>query len=162
MQLLLNAGATVEAQPEDGYTSVSTVAENGNREIMELLLSAGGKSVLNNFDYVYRTPLMWAAEKGDIEIVRMLIDAGADVNAFDEIHIGTNALLEAVKRGGSYEMIELLVNAGADPTITGWMGITALDEARWRVEEKSRKRSKLEDQEIFSLLEETAKKYTIH
>lgn len=60
----------------------------------------------------------------------MLIDAGADVNAFDEIHIGTNALIEAVKRGGSYEMIELLVNAGANPTITGWMGITALDEAR--------------------------------
>lgn len=157
VQLLLNAGATVEAeQPEDGCTSVSTVAQNGNREIMELLLSAGGKSVLNDFDYSYRTLLMWAAEKGDIEIVRMLIDAGADVNVFDEIHAGTNALLEAVQRGGSYEMVELFVNAGADPTITGCMGITALSaarfEARWRAE----------GQEILSLLEEAAKKYPTH
>lgn len=50
----------------------------------------------------------------------------------DEIHAGTNALLEAVKRGGSYHMVELLV-AGAAPTIPGFIGITALDEARWCV-----------------------------
>jgi ankyrin repeat protein len=102
---------------------------------------------------------MWAAEKGDIEIVRMLIEAGADVNAFDEIHPGTNALLEAVKRGGSYEMVELLVNAGANPTITGCMGSTALDEARWRV--KFSTPSKEEALKLFALLEEAAKKYTI-
>lgn len=161
VQLLLNAGATVEAeQPEDGYTSVSTVAQNGNREIMELLLSAGGKSVLNDFDYSYRTPLMWAAEKGDIEIVRILIDAGADVNAFNEIHPGTNALLEAVKRGGSYEMVELLVNAGADPTITGFMGITSLDESRWRVKFSTPSKEE-EDLKILALLEEATKKYTV-
>lgn len=156
VQLLLSAGATVEAEePEDGHTSVHSAAENGNREIMELLLSAGGKSVLNKFDYSYRTPLMWAAEKGELEVVRMLIDAGADVNAFDEIHAGTNALLEAVKRGGSYEMVALLVNAGADPTIPGFMGITALSEARRCV--KFSTPSKEEALKVFALLEEAAK-----
>lgn len=158
VQLLLSAGATVEAeQPEDGYTSVSTVAQNGNREIMELLLSAGGKSVLNDFDYSYRTPLMWAAETGDPEIVRMLIDAGADVNASDEIHAGTNALLEAVKRGGSYEMVELLVNAGANPTMPGFMGITAMSEACRCV--KFGTPSQEEALKVFALLEEAAKNF---
>lgn len=161
VRLLINAGATVEAQPEYGYTSLHEAAIHGNREIVELLLSADGESALNKFDEVSRTPLMWAVEKGHLEIVRMLIEASADVNAFDEPRIGDTVLREAAELG-SYQMIELLVNAGADPTIPGWMQITALDEAHKRVEEKSRKRSKLEEQEILSLLEETAKKYTIH
>lgn len=159
VRLLLNAGATVEAeQPKDGYTSVHIAAEHGNREIMELLLSAGGESALNKFDEVSRTPLMWAVEKGHLEIARMLIEAGADVNAFDELKIGNTALRQ-ITDVGSYEMIELLVKARADPTIPGWMQITALDMARKRAEEKSRKRSKSEDLKILSLLEETAKKY---
>lgn len=137
VRLLLNAGATVEAeQPEDGYTSVHVAAEHENREITELLLSAGGKSALNKFDYVARTPLMRAVEKGHIEIARMLIEAGADVNAFDELKIGNTALRQ-IANVGSYEMIELLVKARANPTIPGWMGITALHMARKRAEEKA-------------------------
>lgn len=131
---------------------------HGNREIVEFLLSAGGKSALNKFDEVSRTPLMWAVEKGHFEIARMLIEAGADVNAFDEPRIGDTVLREAAELG-SYQMIELLVNAGADPTIPGWMQLTALYMARKRAAEKSRKRSKEEDIKILSLLEETAKKY---
>lgn len=159
VRLLINAEATVEAQPECGYTSLHQAAIHGNREIVELLLSADSKSTLHKFDEVSRKPLMWAGEKGHLEIVRMLIEAGADVNAFDEPRIGNTVLREAAELG-SYEMSELLVNAGADPIIPGWMQITALDQARKRAEEKSRKRSKLEDQEILSLLEETAEKNT--
>lgn len=54
-------------------------------------------------------------------------------------------------------MIELLVKAGANPTIPGWMQITSLDLARKRAEEMSKKRSKEEDIKILSLLEESAK-----
>lgn len=162
IRLLIAAGATVEAeQPKDGYTSLHVAAEHGNREITELLLSSGGKSALDKFDEISHTPLMWAAEKGHLEIVQLLIEAGADVNAFDESRIGNTVLREIVEVG-SYEIIELLVKAGADPTIEGWAQITALDIARRRAKQKSRKRSKQEDFEILALLEETAKKYITH
>lgn len=158
VRLLLNSGA-IEAQHEDGYTSLHASAESGNQEIVELLLGAGGKSALNKFNELSRTPLMLAVEKEHFEIARKLIEAGADVNAFDEPRIGNTALREIADLG-SYEMIELLVQEGADPTIPGWMGISALDLARRRVGKKSRKFSKEENLKILALLEETAKNYT--
>lgn len=123
---LIEAGARVDAeQPEDGDTSLHLASENSNLEIVRLLLKAGGESALDRFNYVSRTPLMWAAEKGNIEIAKALIEAGSDVNAHDESRIGNTALLIATENR-DFEMAQLLVASGADPTIPGWMGITAL------------------------------------
>ena len=57
------------------------------------------------------TPLMKAAEDGNIVGVQRVIQAGADVNKRDKD--GYTALIWA-GFGGHYECTELLLNAGAD------------------------------------------------
>jgi ankyrin repeat protein len=59
------------------------------------------------------TALMAAAERGRIEIVNLLVDAGADV-CFRGSGGWTALMLAA--RGGHREVVEHLLNAGADPS----------------------------------------------
>ena len=64
-------------------------------------------------------------------MARRLIDAGADVNAVDDSSAGDPALKVAVAEHG-LDMIRLLLDAGANPYIPGWMQATAVDKARSR------------------------------
>jgi ankyrin repeat protein len=93
-------------------------------------LIAGGHPV-NAFDDLALTPLHYAAREGHLKVMKALIDAGADVNARDERRIGNTPLRE-VAGNCSYQVAKLLIGAGADPMIPGWMQITALDEAAQR------------------------------
>lgn len=67
-----------------------------------------------------KTPLMVALSSGDMESVRVLIDAGADVNARD--YCGRTVLHQAafsIVSGGDYdEMAKLLIEHGSDAKIT--------------------------------------------
>ena len=63
--------------------------------------------------------------------MRTLLASGANVNAHDERVIG-NTPLRGVADNCSFEVAKILVDAGADPTIPGWMQITALHKARQR------------------------------
>lgn len=95
------------------------------------------------------TPLHYAVKSSHIEVVRYLLSVGANVNAHEEEKIGETPLGE-VAANCSYEMAELLVKAGANPTIPGWTQLTALDHARDRKRE--------EGVRVYKLLVETAKK----
>jgi hypothetical protein len=69
------------------------------------------------------------------------------VNAHDESVIG-NTVLGDVASNCSFEVAQILVAAGADPTIPGWMQLTALD--------KSQERKEPEGVRVHRLLEHTA------
>jgi ankyrin repeat protein len=86
---------------------------------------------VNAFDEIGKTPLHYAVEKEHFDVVRFLIEAGADVNAHHESTIGNTPLAE-VAGNCSLGMANLLINAGADPTIRGWMQLNALDRAQNR------------------------------
>ena len=158
IRLHLRYGAKVsKEQPEDGETSLHRASAHGRIGIVKLLLDAGGRSVLDTFNYISRTPLMCAAENEHFEIAQLLIKAGSNVNAFDEPNIG-NTVLREIAQTGSYEMIKLLVDAGADPTIPGWMQLTALDQARERVQNS--KKPSAEAVAILKLLEGVAARFS--
>lgn len=80
-------------------------------------------------DYCGRTPLMCALGAGDIESAKVLIDAGADVNARD--YCGRTPLIYAaisVLHGGDYDsMAKLLIEHGADTDVTDNFGQSVQD-----------------------------------
>jgi ankyrin repeat protein len=105
------------------------------------------KYPLNRFDDLGQTPLHYAVQNNRLEVVKRLIEAGANVNAHDERVIG-NTPLSDYARECTYEMAKVLIDAGADPTIRGWMQMNALDGVRERKDANARK--------IVRLLEEAA------
>lgn len=79
-----------------------------------------------------QTPLLVAVWNDDLEAVRMLVEAGVDINHVNRL--GWTALLEAVllSDGGKthQQIVEILLKAGADREIPDFEGRTALDHAR--------------------------------
>lgn len=65
-------------------------------------------------DWSYLTPLCLAVQAGNLQIVRWLIDAGADVNHCDGI--SPTALYEAVSMR-NVELTNYLLDSGADPNL---------------------------------------------
>ena len=122
-------------------------ADEGDFDKVKELVGEGYD--LNAFDEdLSLTPLHYAAKGEHFEIVKFLLSVGADVNAHDEVRSGETPLGE-IAASCSYEIAELLVNAGANPTIPGWMKITALDRARERKKEEGRR--------VYELLAKIAK-----
>ncbi|KAH9908682.1 ankyrin repeat-containing domain protein [Xylariomycetidae sp. FL2044] len=68
----------------------------------------------DDFDQaLYRTPLQHAAYEGDIEPIRILLQAGANINAPAYFERGATALVWAVIRG-HFETVLFLLQQGAD------------------------------------------------
>jgi ankyrin repeat protein len=124
-----------------------SAAQDGDLAKVEKLLLA--KYPVNRFDSLGKTPLHYAVAKEHFDVVEALIRAGANVNAHDERVIGDTPLGDCAK-SGSFEMIRRLLDAGADPTIPGWMQLTAIhrDEDRKDANAKT----------ILRLLQDAAKR----
>ncbi|KAJ8712394.1 hypothetical protein PYW07_005236 [Mythimna separata] len=67
--------------------------------------------------------LLIAAELGDENMIRLLIEQGIDINGMD--HIGRNALHFAVSSGNE-EAVAALLAAGVDPNVKDNLGMTPL------------------------------------
>ena len=116
-------------------------AQSGDIELIKALLEEG--LPINAFDEdLSRTPLHYAAMEGHIDAVRYLINAGADVNAHEEEKIGETPLGE-IAANCTFEMAKVLIEAGADPTIPGWMALTAMDRSAERQQPGGKKIHKL-------------------
>jgi ankyrin repeat protein len=70
------------------------------------------------------TALHWAADRGDLELVKMLLRAGANIRATTRLGGFTPLLMAA--RNGNAAIIEALLNAGADVNGATTTGTTAL------------------------------------
>jgi ankyrin repeat protein len=81
---------------------------------------------VNIVDSTLRTPLHWAATRGDGEAVRSLLEAGANANVQDNLK-GTPLTLAA--SSGSVRILELLILAGADVNAKNSYGSQAIHHA---------------------------------
>ena len=102
----------------------------GNVEEVRHLLSIGVNPNCRESDHLRLTPLIKAAWRNRKDIVKLLLDRGADPNMGDAN--GTTPLILAHNKGHP-AVIELLLGAGADINKANNMGSTVLHEAaaRW-------------------------------
>jgi GNAT superfamily N-acetyltransferase len=104
-------------------------AQDGDAKQVEQLIKGGYSP--NKFDELGKTPLHYAAAGEHFEVVSLLLAHGANVNAHHEPTI-SNTPIADVAQTCSLKMAQLLLDAGADPTIRGWMQLHAIHHAEKR------------------------------
>jgi ankyrin repeat protein len=159
IELLINAGADVDAALAEGETPLMTAARTGKTDAVRVLLKRGAR--VNAVEtWKHQTALMWAAHEGNAETVKLLIEAGANINARsmfgwtpllfaarqgqidaikalvagganvnDTLPDKTSALITAIQ-GLNYEAAAVLLDSGIDPNASG-QGWTALHQVVW-------------------------------
>jgi ankyrin repeat protein len=118
--------AQATAFSPDGFTALHLAAYFGKAEAARALLGAGARVDVYSTNELWVQPLHSAASGRHQEVCRLLIAAGADVNARQR-H-GYTPLHAAAQHGDS-ELIELFLSAGADPTAVKDGGQTPADTA---------------------------------
>ena len=108
IEVLINEGLDVNTSGEHG-TLLHHYAEEDEIEIVKFLIYSGAD--VNSQDTTGRTPLQEAASRGNSKILKLLIDAGGNVNVDKS---GESPLFEAIL--GNSAGIALAFGAG-DPRI---------------------------------------------
>ena len=115
VRLLVDHGADVNARTKMGRTPLLVAAyTNGGSETVKLLLSKGAH--VNTADTAGITPLIAAANVNDATTAKLLIAAGADINA--RANVGQAATpLQAAAHNGSAELVRLLLAYSASVNV---------------------------------------------
>jgi ankyrin repeat protein len=111
-------------------------AHKGDIDQIKALVAEGYD--VNAFDEVGHTPLHFAAQTEQFEVVQCLLDLGAHVDAYD-VEKMSNTPLGEISSFCSCRMAQYLLDRGADPTIQGFMQLSAVDRARKRMDEEGKK-----------------------
>jgi len=152
-RILVGAGADIDADAGDGKTALALAIFNGNYEVASFLVD--NKADVNRADARRFTPLFWAVDRRNMEtapnfpwmvtvdplsLIRKLLDAGADPNALvnntprarmregSPRIVFATALMRAAF-AADLELVTLLLERGADPTIISRDGETMLSAA---------------------------------
>jgi len=142
VQMLIERGAVVDARESRmGETALMWAVAENRPEAAKLLIEHGAdvnartndlkfpkdrfglEGVLTILPHGRWTPLMYAARQGSLDAARVLVDAGADINALDPDR-STPAIIATIN--GHYDVAAMLVERGADPNMTDTAGMGVL------------------------------------
>jgi len=123
LDVLINSKKTnLNVISADGETLLMLAAINNQLSLADSLISKGAD--VNKPGW---TALHYAASKGHIDLIRLLLDQQAYLDA--ESPNGTTPLMMAASYGSAMS-VKLLLEEGADPRIKNKLGLTALDMAK--------------------------------
>ncbi|MBI5832086.1 MAG: ankyrin repeat domain-containing protein [Armatimonadetes bacterium] len=115
-----------------GDVPLHWAAHNNQVDIVAALLAAGADLEADEIGLYGGRPLHWAAEHAPA-CVALLLAAGADPNARNalpgELEGVTPLIMCALQHNDEAECARLLLNGGADPSLRGLDGLTALETA---------------------------------
>ncbi|CAK84127.1 unnamed protein product (macronuclear) [Paramecium tetraurelia] len=100
-------------QKEHSYEFIQAAKQGKEFEVKEFIKD--NKYLVYDFDYIYMTALHWACKRGHFEIVRLLVENGADIE-FQDI-IGRPTLYFAII-GRSAKIVKYILDKRADPWST--------------------------------------------
>ena len=128
---LIVRGADINYANINAVTPLMVAAQWRRLDVVRFLLDNGADTTALDASNA-RTALMHACLSGSTQCVRLLLQAGAQVNAKDSF--GMTALMMAATTG-ELDMVRCLVRAGADICGQDEWGYTALDwAAKWKRE----------------------------
>jgi ankyrin repeat protein len=152
-RILVDAGADLDAAAGDDKTAVAMAIFNGNYDVAAHLVDHGAD--VNKADAQRFTPLFWAVDRRNMEtapnfpwivtadpmpLIRALLDAGADPNVLvnntprarmregSPRIVFATALMRAAF-AGDLELVTLLLERGADPSVISRDGETMVSAA---------------------------------
>ncbi|CAM5172908.1 unnamed protein product [Eretmochelys imbricata] len=141
---LMAAGAGLCVQEKAGHTALHLACREGCQDCAQWLLTSlsghrpcEGNDACAQLDctnYDGYTPLHVAVLRKDLEVVKLLVGAGADLNKA-ELSCGRSPLHLAVE-SQSAEVVECLLRAGADPRARMYVGYTPIYSAVHRPNQK--------------------------
>ena len=106
---MIKAGADVNERDQLGIPVIVNAACRGSNQLIDILLSSGAE-INVSVGLSGRTALMCAVEWKHTETVKLLIEAGADLEMADK---QGNTPLMIAKSKRSEEIVKLLTDAGA-------------------------------------------------
>ena len=126
---LLEAGSDVSVRGETGEQALHLAAHHSVPTVLEKIIDKGAD--INSIDMQGCTSLWYAAQNRRDDNVKFLIEKGAELNTVDD-QFGLSPLMIAAQNG-AYKVVDILLNNGADKTITAENFGTAYDVGRLRL-----------------------------
>lgn len=109
VKTLVENGADINSADEEGYTALTHAAKNGDLKIVDFLLGVEGIDMnIPTFGSDY-TPLFWAIARGHEDVVKKLIDTGAE--QFVEVEDRRIDALDLADSYGNQNIIDTIIQS---------------------------------------------------
>ena len=83
LQRLIEHDADVNIPNYDGHVALAYAIKDNSDDMTALLLASGETDINTIKLNGNKTPLMWAARKGNVKLMRLFLKVGAQVNRFN-------------------------------------------------------------------------------
>uniref|UniRef100_A0A8C7E4D2 Uncharacterized protein n=1 Tax=Naja naja TaxID=35670 RepID=A0A8C7E4D2_NAJNA len=126
VKLLLSHGASPMVLDRHGQSALHLACEHSSLRCLQELLKGNLVTLdleARNFEGDGRSPLLHAVENNNLDMVELLLQHGANVNAQS---YGGNTALHTASGRGLLDMLRLLVRNGADGSLKNYHNDTAL------------------------------------
>lgn len=116
---LIKLGVNVNARRKDSLTALALACWHNHAEVvLELIQNDADFSLeyaveMGQGRVGKQTALILAAHRGNLEVSKILVEAGSDLNA--ESEVGYTPLMASMVNGASKTLAEFLLSCGADP-----------------------------------------------